>query len=287
MNISQSAAEGIRYVERNNTSIARGPRTFGFLQIDSKDRQVGDTLANFSVPISRIFPMTKIARLAPLKIQFIWAIPNVNVRNNLLALKYGSTTTAIAIPQGFYTNTQLAAAIQTAVRAALTSTTFTVTLDTNTFYFIFTDTTNFSLVKANTPDILDVIGMNFNVGAAPALTFTSGLPLLTYTRYVNVSSNQLTQYTNVKDNMSSGQVANVLFTIYLPFNLNRDTTGNFEYCFPGTDVQFENRNLKWIGFDENAQLVNPDIYLTDEWSQPLYFPPGHPDYILLFQTSTL
>jgi len=264
-------------------------RSYGILQLDSRDRISGQPLSNFSYDASKVFPMNGVTSIAPWKLQFVWSTPNVNVRNNRFTLIMPSVSSApktVTVAEGWYTNTELAAALQAQLIASVSST-LTVTLQSKTNYFVITDTDSsrtFTLLKsqAGSPDLLDMMGFNYCVGWAASTSFTSGFPTLTYTRSVKIVSSQMCQFAPVRDDDSSSHVTNILFIVYLPFN-ESPVDGNYSYCRPGTDIQFEEKNLKWFAFDSRAQLANVDIRLVDEWGQDLYTPPGAADFCLTFK----
>lgn len=245
-------------------------------------------------------------RLAISQLQFQWNIPTINDNNNSFQIQYGitidgDTTYTIetyTIPDGWYTPVQLASAIQTAVlngstgadssfTATFTNGVFVFTVNAVGYQFEFVfDTFNAVSIENN---FLLTIGMNYNSNYTFATSITSGPPPMTYTRWIDITSTELTKYQRVKDatTANAGSHPNSMVRVYCNPPSTTSNAGGWgggvlnglpfyiTYDFPTP------KYIKWNGKDS---LLNFDISCFDEFGQPMFWAP---EYATEFQFTLL
>jgi hypothetical protein len=242
----------------------RMPST-ALLTIDSEDRYTDYASARASVSSPYNFTISKTESLMPgfmtrvgvSEVNFPWAIPNINLKSrtmNCSISRNGDTLInfVIALPIGFYTPSQLAAAVQAnVIFNSPTSTAFTMTYGqplaagkygavgiTPIFQYatnLGTDVISFSPMlpnsaaypySAQSKQLFDVLGFT-NAQfifpppvppAPPVLGLASGAGVFTFCqsiRYVDIVCNQLTNSQAQKDQTSQPVARDMLCRIYL------------------------------------------------------------------------
>jgi hypothetical protein len=194
----------------------------------------------------------------------------------------------ISITQGFYTPSQLAAAIQAAVQTATAAATFTCTWNTPPNYnvFTFTDTSKFqfgfpqslstSYPANEATRFYNTIGATPNMFSPAALTMTSGIPTMQFTRWIDLCSSGLTKFQRVKDSttLPVDSYTTTLARLYStpPGNPPIDTASTAGK--PGTwTVDFQ--TPKYIKWDVKEVLSNFDLQLKDEYGTLLWWSPQY------------
>jgi len=191
-------------------------------------------------------------RIALTEIVYTWAIPTINPRNNTMILLYGpgaGTQVAVTVPNGWYTVTTLAAAVQVALRAlagAPLGASVTCTADTTTGIFTVTPTPGNTTIwtfltgaQAQQTTIFEM--MNWYEVDPVAGAQVSGIPSMLPTQFIDIVCSQLTANQDVKDGTSQATTRDVLARFYLsadsitsqPFN-NGSTPFKIyrQYTFP-------------------------------------------------------
>jgi hypothetical protein len=195
----------------------------------------------------------------------------------------------INITQGFYTPSQLAAAIQAAVRTATAAVTFTCTWNTPPNYnvFTFTDTTKFffgfppTSPAANSPvnqytRFYNTIGATPNMFAPAATSMTSGIPTMSFTRWIDLCSSGLTKFQRVKDSttLPKDSYTTTLARLYLAPPSNSAVQAAIYSGTPATwTVDFN--TPKYIKWDVREVLSNFDLQLKDEYGALLWWSPQY------------
>jgi len=214
----------------------------------------------------------------------------------------------LTIPQGYYTTTLLATALQTAIRAGVanltTAASFTVTGPTITSTvpatgtiqtgFIFaTGTTDTIVFKAPTGlsqaeqlrvwKFYRLVGANTLAftgwpGNIPSPVLGTPNPNLLITDYVDIVSKALTNYKdNAKDtNSSESAPQGVIGRIYLTdsyTSIVTQTGYTDPNCIGAAPLTFTKKwsSPNYSQWSPNQSLTAIDITLLDMWGQPLYY----------------
>jgi hypothetical protein len=225
------------------------PSSTALLTIDSEDRykNYAEAAANPTSPYN--FAITKSESLMPgfmtrigvSEITFPWTIPNINQKTCQIQVAYSLAGSPIALgtitlPQGFYTPSALAAAMQTAVRALNAGlATFTMTygnqltsqVNVPIFYYDATTsneaTISFLPMSANsaaypyssqTKQLYDLLGFT----ARNSDLLLNGYGNFTYCqpiRYIDIVCNQLTNSQAQKDQTSQTVARDMLCRLYV------------------------------------------------------------------------
>lgn len=163
------------------------------------------------------------SRIAICEVRFPWAIPNISANNNLFYIYdiVATTSYQIDVSVGFYTPTELIAAINTALDTALgagvvvcsyDSTNQVYSFDSATIAFAigyvpFGDPENALDYYVNKASLMKTMGFQLNqfglpygVAGGPVAGMTTNT---TYTDYVDICSNRLMMNTDVQDGTSA------------------------------------------------------------------------------------
>jgi len=263
--------------------------------VDSEDRYTldADGFRTDNTPINNFIiskPQSLIngyfTRVALTEINFPWAIPNVNPRNNNLKVFDGLQRWTAVIPTGFYEPTDLAAAMQTAMNAAAAAAgsprTFTCVYNaaSQSFTFESPGANNFQ-IEPCVNSILYTIGFTgILTDPAGIATFgykiTGGYAPMLYTPYFDIVSNQLTKKQNVSDSGSSlVSGRSLLCRVYLTKDGTVPTSTDEAQilgCRPFT-IHREFQNPKQIFWDTQEFINIIDLTLLDADSKVLYEEP--------------
>jgi hypothetical protein len=243
-------------------------------------------LNNFIIQKRQPFLSGYFTRLAVTECRFEYNSPNVNPRNNKIVF-YDSAAVehVITVPEGFYTPDELAAELDTLLTAAIPGQTWQVDYTKDCQFEIESDE-NFQISPGDNWATVDQMlrslffMMNFNLADNynPALVQTgSPFPSMTYTRYIDICSRQLTQYQKVKDNSTrENQVPGVLCRLYLGNYTTEGlgdggTTANL--YFPGCRPCVLSRIFnvpKYASWNPGAFIDQIDIELRDDIGNLLY-----------------
>lgn len=265
---------GIDYHERDAMPI-RQP-AYAELLLDSADRSFGQKPNDFTIYRNQALLYGYFYRLAITQIQLHWDMPTIIASVND-TFQIGSQV--FVIPEGYYTPTTLAAAIQTVIQAAggaFAAYTCTYT-DLNGGFVIasggaaFQFVDNGSSLYRNTARSIGLRPPNFATAAA---TQTLGVPGLLYTRYIDLISRNLTKYQRVKDgdtshtNIKSFIIARIYLT---PSNALVETTATSGVGSKPFDMVVDYNTPKFIKYSPDEALNEIDIQVLDEYGEPLYW----------------
>ena len=262
---------------------------------------------NFQIAVKRNLLYGYFHRLAITQIQMLLRLPTVitGINDKFILAKNASTggvvLDTITVPQGYYTPTSLAAALQTLIRASPAGTAgYTVAYSTLfgglTFATNTADTT--CLYLANFPpgaavsEATALIYYRFGrlIGAgrraygvqsetasppviAPQVAFSTQSLNFWYTDYIDICSQTLTRYKRVKDAASTDAgLQNIVARVYLNAvnTQSKYSAADSPNSSPSTlTIEFANPDAhKWSA--EEA-LQNIDFQLYDMWGEPLYW----------------
>jgi len=286
-----------------NVDTIRKPRST-LLLIDSKDRtqiasvdpvdslsafiqgRGGQPLNNFTIQKRQTFVSGYFHRIGVVEARFEFNSPNVNPRNNKIdvALLTGDPIT-ITITEGFYTPEELATELQGALNTAIPTQTWTVVF-TNNYFFRITSNSPFGLFPTAFPSLSQSFsGLFFMMGFNPTnrsrglVQVGTQFPSMTYTRYIDICSRQLTQYQKAKDNSTrENQVPAVLCRLYLS-NYSSEGLGAGDEsakqiwpgCAPAVIYRYFNVP-KMSNWSSGAFVDQIDIELRDDAGNLLYIP---------------
>jgi hypothetical protein len=196
---------------------------------------------------------------------------------------YGTIT--VTLTEAYYTPTELAAALETALEAAATAANpgtpaeniFTVDyLDEFRAFAIENNGFDFQIdAKPNGADLTYIMGLSnaIDIDVATA-RYTGAFAPMIYTPYFDIISQQLTKKQNVKDNGTSFNTGqNLLARVYLtPEGLVKATPADetdITGCRPFT-IHREFQNPKQIYWDTKEFINVIDLRLVDKWGNLLY-----------------
>ena len=213
--------------EAGEMVVTARPSSTAVLAIDSFDRYNTPTDSQFGLTSPYSFQITRkqniftgyLKRIGLTEIVFPYYIPNVNPRTNSMKIIYnGGAEVTLSIPNGFYTPTGLAAAIQTAL-IPLTGAGATVVYTATGRFTIDVGAGNDLIVfpsDTNAFGLFDLIGGTADWFSVAAQTLTGKVTRCRYTEYIDIVCSQLTYNQNLKDFSSTNGVSrDVLARVYL------------------------------------------------------------------------
>lgn len=272
------------------SSLKGYPDVSGFLwgMIEQTNTQ---PVNNFIIQKRQPFLSGYFTRLAVTEVRLEFNSPNVNPRNNkIIFIDNPGTSHTITVPENFYTPVELASALQSALTTAIPAQTWTVAFSANAFSIESDEDFQFVPFQYQTID-QSLKGLFFLMGFSPAEAFIDDtehfgtiFPPMTYTRYVDVCSRQLTQYQKVKDNSTrENQTPAVLCRIYLGNYTTEgigigDSTATLYYpgCRPAVIQRLFNVP-KYSAWNPGAFIDQIDIQLRDDVGNLLYVPGFYED----------
>ena len=227
-----------------------------------------------------------INRIIVSQIQLQYNIPTVCMGKNdtFVISKAGSINTTFTIPHGFYYADELAATLQTLIRADPA----TASLNMNVVFsprdgFIFTSSSStpfyfpdpVALFQPGTPTyILDIyyktyrlLGMTIS-NSIPAVNQTSfDYPNFLYTPYIDIYSDVLTNYQNIKDtNTSVEKPKGLVARIYVSGTGQIQTTGSISALGTEAFVMTSDLNTpKVIRWTPDVAVPSIDFQLLDQY----------------------
>lgn len=222
----------------------------------------------------------KIRRWAVSQFNVSWTIPNVNPRNNSLTFEYNlpGNRQTITLPEGFYDNQQqlldeLIFQLNTVV--GITGITFSYTRPQDsagnviqarcatingvggTFRF-YDKATGLTSPMIERGEHLINLSTNNTFSASK----TAGSINLQYTRYFDITSFALNEYT--KNPSASNALGATNLVIRVPITSRE----------PHIEI-YELKNLSWTNYNSSQTLTNIDFQLVDEHGEPLYINDCH------------
>jgi hypothetical protein len=309
-------------IDRPTTSTSAGPETliWDFTDTVSPFNSFLQQIYLESPPFSNNFTLQSptsyiygyVNKIVVSQIQIEYNVPTVNTNLNdkfyivdASTLPY-HTFHLITIPNGFYYADELAAAIQTLIRAATPFTTMTVQFVprdgfvfasaapyANDFYFpdianlqayLFTNYTNTITNVLKTYRLLGITIQNSN----PALEQRSAAyPNFLYTSFIDIFSDSLTNYQDVKDtNSSVPNPKGLMSRIYISSTGNIQSTTSTSAL--GTEpfiMTSDLNNPKIIKWTPDVAVTQIDIQLRDQYGN--FLPGPEQGYPTEFQMTLL
>ena len=255
-----------RNYSATDTAITQRPTSTALFCIDSEDRFDNYSEGRSNIPFTNADPYDFIinrneslvngffTRVGLTEIVFPWVIPNINARTSTVKIRFTiggvvQPDEEIVVPIGFYTPSQLAAAVQTQVRNADPSlVAFTCVygyLNQPLFYYATNtaETIGFIPMTPNSADyefgpnskqLFDVLG--FSAANATLLTDRYGGPTYCQSiRYIDIVCTQLTYNQALKDTMSQPVARDSLCRVYISDVNNQSTVSpsSSTFCPPG------------------------------------------------------
>jgi len=254
-------------------------------------------------------------RIGVSEVMFPWAIPNVNEYNNTIYIaELGDATgVKITVPRDFYTGTELAAAVQTAINAStIGAGQITVSYDVarRRFSFVGLTATNYSLWYGATADtarpsaqeyfskasLARTLGLTLQMLDRPFITtgssIVSAITFVQYTAWVDIVSTRIHYDTEGKDgNTSPLQTRDILCRIFCA-----DEISNYSVDAPGTrpfQIHRQFKTPKMLKVNPEQFLASVDFSVIDEYGNLVFSPAGkgisdidvYPDFQLTFLSS--
>jgi hypothetical protein len=288
----------------------RKPRS-AYLLIDSKDRAqissqdplnnllayytggAGQPINNFVIQKRQTFMSGFFHRIALTEARFEYNSPNVNPRNNILGVYDAlGNEVNVDIDEGFYTPDELATELELRLQALIPAQTWLVSF-TTTYQFQITSNATFVLFAHPYPTLAQSLqGLFFMMGFTEFNTVASIIqqgsifPSMTYTRYIDICSRNLTQYQKSKDNSTrENQAPAVLARLYLS-NYGSEGVGTGDAtakqiwpgCAPAVIYRFFNVP-KYSSWSPGAFIDQIDIELRDDAGNLLYIPGPYTDEV--------
>lgn len=276
-----------------NVAVVNRPAAYAELLVDSTDRYDNGyptvtgitTSSDWTTRLQQIVLNGYFTRLGVTQIQFHWNLPTIITGyNDQLVVQVtagaGVGVGAVTIPQGYYTPTALATALQGLLNAQPTvgAATWTVTFSNLTGGFILSVAGAGSLFNIfNNPNLrgkrfLETAGLQYFT-SPPAAVFNGNTPTMLPTRFVDICSSTLTKFQRVKDTttLKNPTISNIIARIYpvapnTRININGATAltdTNSPGSYPFT-ICIDYNNPKWIKWEPQEALSNFDLQLRDQ-----------------------
>lgn len=293
----QYAGNQLDFQERDAITI-RQP-AYAQLLIDSEDRQAGQPANDFTIYRNQALLYGYFYRLAITQIQFHWDLPTIvtNVNDRFYFSENNSSTNALVIiPQGYYNPTTLAAAIQTAIRAADANwVSYVCVFDDLTNGFVI-DTGGGANIRFNFPlyepvaydlknyPVLRNTARSLGITVANTIfspTQTLAVPQLVYTQFIDIVSRSLTKFQRVKDADTSlvNPKSFIVARLYLcPPNTAVATTATSGIGSNPFFICVDYNTPKMIKYSPDEALSEIDLQVLDEYGDPLYWDPITADW---------
>lgn len=275
-----------------------------FLVLDSNDRNDANANLNNTITTSDLqdwnnFRLQKPAplmdgyakRLAITEVNFPWAIPNITPRNNSFFIAGAGMPGGayeVVVPAGFYTATELVAAINLDLSNNVTnypvlswsSSQLVMTITPNALnnnLSVYTTATGTFAQYVFSANLLKTMGFSFSQFNTP---FTAASPLvgsttkLQYTAFVDITSSKLNYTSEVKDGSSARKnVSDLLIRLYCA-----DETSAINMSALGTpgcrpfQIHRQFVTPKYLKQNPNQMIDWVDIQVHDEFGDLVYIP---------------
>ena len=224
-------------------------------------------------------------RIQVCEIRFPWSIPNITPYNNkfFYSLNGGATVASVTLTPGFYTPAQVVTALVLALPAGSMGIAYSATTQKFTFTALAPNslelyTTGPGASATNDyyqePSLLLTMGMPvYNL----ANTVASGSQLVgqptncSYTDYVDITSDKLMTYTDVRDGSSTeGGQSSIIARLYANDEVSIPATNPITSAPFYIHRQFKNaKNIKW---NPDAVIDWCDIQVYDMYGNLAYLP---------------
>ena len=213
----------------------------------------------------------RLNRIAVKGISMSWVTPNINPRNDTLTFSVGGSTYTTTMTDTYYDTVDLlfnslASAMTSTSGTTFTATNTSVNVGVNSYILAATASAPFTIIGGNMVAqgqfMFGWIPTDSRVGV-PVTSFILTNTSLQYTRFINLNSFLLTQYSKLPSSGIDTLGTNIV-KVYLDNDLFVDRTIFFNILQP----------LAWINFNSTASITTVDLQIFDEWNQLLYIPPG-------------
>jgi len=288
----------------------------GNLVISSRDRFSGTVSNPVKQPynnfvIQKGFPIQQgqIMNVKLTEIRFPYAIPNVNQYTNSCYIGLDGVISPFTIANGFYTGDALEAAVQTELNATFGAGAITCgygsdgrfTFDAGVGHTVEL-IPSFTNPPAGNPviaefgqSLLQIMGFNFfQVDyTVPRQVQVSSVAPLTYTEYIDICSDVLTQYQNLPDSSTNNiNRQHIICRLYIANETSttvQEQSGNpvFPGCVPFV-IHRQFKNPKVMKWNSQNSVDRIDIQLFDDAGNPLALPVDgttYDDFQITFQSS--
>jgi len=271
--------------EVEDRAVTIRPSSTALFCIDSEDRYASLTASrgavltspySFSINRNQSLLNGFFKRIALTEIVFPYYIPNVNSRTSELFYdsSVAGSNRSITIGEAFYTPSQLASAVQTALIAD-GATGVTVTYTDGRFYVdagvgntidFFPSSNPPTIPSTSTFQLFDLMGFT-TANGTPARTQTSMVTRCRYTEYLDIVCSQLTYNQDLKDGSSDPVNRDILARVYLEGE-NDQPIGVYTTLAPTTVTTVPNTVPGTYPFTIYRQFKNPKQIKWNE-TQPL------------------
>jgi hypothetical protein len=305
------------YDEKDEQVVTQRTPQNAFLLIDSNDRYLlkNDGEYDNINPINpndiyishqKLNGFGEIKRVFVSDIYFEWRTPNINIRNQIFQLRINGVDYYLTVPEDFYKPSELALAMQTIANGATGFRTiasqggipvysavgqpwtfvtdaigrFTITATGATFT---TETlTNVTGYESNLNNL-----MNYLTPVLPVATYRGGIADLTYTKYIDFVSTNLTKHQRLKDALTQFNYTNIIYRLYLNNENQLPITDDTYFSSRPSNIYRQIANPKTIMWNKNEMISAIDIKLYDDGGELLYIPEDEweADYFLTMQLS--
>lgn len=238
----------------------------GTIILDSKDRGSGQAPNNFTINQQLGY---RYKRLAFSKLSLFYNTPNVNQINNQVSFVVSGITYTAIIPELQYTYTTLATALQTALNAAGSPSTFTVTTNASTRNYTISATVAYYFVLTSPMIRYGISLIALPQSQTPATSKNTGQVMLLYSKAIYIVSQSVSQYTK-NPSFSSGQ-GQLSFLAAYSFTDNDYVlnTGVTPGIFVSSDSAIP---PSFINYESTQTLTNVSIQLLDDYGNLFYIP---------------
>lgn len=238
------------------------------LYLDSADRIDQQPFNDFSLNKATVLSR-KIKRFALDGAQFMWSIPNVNEKNNVIT--FFSTTSllnhSVTVPQGFYDFTTIQVAMVTALNTVSGASGLTWSTSA-----VPAGGMKFNLnVAGGTYHFVDCIWITYGDFLVPlpeeltnSASKMTGWCMLTYTRWFDIISFSFYQYTKNPNSTTKYGEKNILARIFMDGDMAYNPSPNWKF--------FQVTVPKWVNFEISQNIANIDIKIYDEFGNLLFLP---------------
>jgi hypothetical protein len=284
------------YPETTEKSLTVQHQNESYLLVDSYDRFVLSNQGyednnsqnnNFVINHQKLNGFGQLTKVAVTDYIFPWVTPNVNIRNNYFFVNpvNAGQPSYIIVPEGWYTPNELANTMQALFNSSALYTNYplntqdvihsigwTVVIDPKTNQFIIGNTSfTFNTEPPdNAPDerLDGVIGFTASAGAfVPSIT--GGVPSMKYTTYIDICSNVLTRFQDIKDSLTQQSYTDVICRIYLEDGLNQPNT---YFGSRPARIYRQIQSPKFMKWNPNEMIAGIDISYRDDSGNFLYIP---------------